>query len=269
MKHLTGNINRRHLLYLLGAGAAGGALCRKVPTAFAAAQPRGTHRRRTIMLDPGHGGLDPGAIGITGVYEKHISLAAAREAARMLEATGRYEVKLTRDDDEFIPLTDRVQRAEAVNADLFLSIHADANHDSHIRGASVFTLSDQASDAGAAALATRENKADRIAGVDISNRDPIVGEILFDLARRQTNNMSLRLASALVDELGRDVPLLNNTHRSAGFVVLKAPDIPSVLVELGVLSNWEEERSLRQPAYQQRLAGSIVRSINDYFEHVS
>jgi len=221
------------------------------------------------MLDPGHGGLDPGAIGITGVYEKHISLAAAREAARMLEATGRYEVKLTRDDDEFIPLTDRVQRAEAVNADLFLSIHADANHDSHIRGASVFTLSDQASDAGAAALATRENKADRIAGVDISNRDPIVGEILFDLARRQTNNMSLRLASALVDELGRDVPLLNNTHRSAGFVVLKAPDIPSVLVELGVLSNWEEERSLRQPAYQQRLAGSIVRSINDYFEHVS
>jgi len=187
----------------------------------------------------------------------------------MLEATGRYEVKLTRDDDEFIPLTDRVQRAEAVNADLFLSIHADANHDSHIRGASVFTLSDQASDAGAAALATRENKADRIAGVDISNRDPSSARFssIWRVGKPITCRSDWHRRSSM--KLGRDVPLLNNTHRSAGFVVLKAPDIPSVLVELGVLSNWEEERSLRQPAYQQRLAGSIVRSINDYFEHVS
>ncbi len=133
----------------------------------------------------------------------------------------------------------------------------------------MFTLSEKASDREAAELAAHENRADLIAGIDLSRHEPAVSEILFDLARRQTNNLSIRLARQLVLELGREVRLLNNTHRSAGFVVLKAPDIPSALVELGCLSNKEEDRLLQQVAYQRKLATSLVRSINDYFDFVA
>ena len=137
-----------------------------------------------------------------------------------------------------------------------------------MRGASVFTLSEKASDAQAAALAASENKVDLIAGIDLSRHAPEVSTILIDLARRQTNNLSIRLARRLVTELGRDIRMLNNSHRSAGFAVLKAPDIPSALVELGALSNRDEERSLRTPSYREKVATSLVRSVNDYFDYV-
>jgi N-acetylmuramoyl-L-alanine amidase len=236
---------------------------------FAFAEPRKPARRRIVALDPGHGGIDPGAISPSGVYEKDVALATARELARALEATRRYRVHLTRADDEFVPLHERVERARAAKAELFLSIHADALPNQSLRGASVFTLSEQASDKEAAALAQRENKADLIAGIDLSRHAPEVSSILLDLARRQTNNLSIRLARRVVDELGRQVTMLQNSHRSAGFAVLKAPDIPSALVEIGCLSNRQEERELRQAAYQRRVATGLLRSVNDYFEFVA
>lgn len=223
-------------------------------------------RRRTVVLDPGHGGIDPGAIGLSGVYEKDLALDAARLVARQLEASKRYRVVLTRTSDEFVPLQDRVARARAADGDLFLSIHADALPDPGMRGASVFTLSEKASDKEAAALAARENKVDLIAGIDLSRHAPEVSSILIDLARRQTNNQSIRLARRLVNDLGQDVRMLNNSHRSAGFAVLKAPDIPSALVEMGCLSNRQEEHALRMPSYRQKVAIGIARSINDYFD---
>jgi len=233
-----------------------------------AAAPKVTVRRRTVVLDPGHGGIDPGAIGLSGVYEKDLVLDAARLVAQQLDATRRYRVVLTSTSDEFVALQDRVARARAADGDLFLSIHADALPDPDMRGASVFTLSEKASDAQAAALAARENKVDLIAGIDLSRHAPEVSSILIDLARRQTNNQSIQLARHLVDDLGRDVAMLNHSHRSAGFAVLKAPDIPSALVEMGCLSNRVEERALRTPTYRRKVAAGIARSINDYFESV-
>jgi len=268
MKGGETGFDRRGFLRLLSASAVGVAAWSHASGVFAETLTRTTRKSRLVMLDPGHGGIDPGAIGVSGIYEKNIAFATAHEVGRLLEATGRYRVRLTRSGDQFVPLGERVERAQAAGADLFLSIHADAIPDSSIRGASVFTLSEKASDAEAAALAAHENKSDLIAGVDLSRHEAVVSEILFDLARRQTNNLSLRLARELVAELAQEVPLLNNTHRSAGFAVLKAPDIPSALVELGCLSNTQEERALRQISYQHKLAQSIVRSIADYFERV-
>ena len=220
---------------------------------------------RVIALDPGHGGIDPGAISPHRIYEKDITLPAARELARQLDATGRYRTVLTRRGDIFVPLRRRVARARADRADLFLSIHADALPDSTIRGLSVYTLSNEASDRATAALATRENKDDFIAGIRLSRQPREIGAILVDLARRQTNNLSLTLARAIVAELGRAVPLLEKPHREAGFAVLSAPDLPSALVELGCLSNPEDERLLRQRSYQQLLARGLTHAIDDYF----
>ena len=260
-------LTRRSALKWVGRIAAASATATWWPGAFAkAATAKAQPARRIVVLDPGHGGIDPGAIGITGAYEKEITLTTVELAAGLLEATRRYKVVLTRRDDEFIALEDRVARARAARGDLFLSVHADAIPDAGVRGASVFTLSEHASDAEAAALAQRENRADLIAGIDLSRHTPEVSSILLDLARRQTNNESIVLARKLVAELGRDVRLLNNSHRSAGFVVLKAPDIPSALVELGCLSNRDEEKLLRVATYQKKLATSILRSVNDYFD---
>ena len=261
-------MDRRELLRLLGGAAAALGVA---PAALAEPRPTKTpvSKAHLVMLDPGHGGLDPGAIGLSGVYEKEVALATAREVARLLAASKRFRVELTRRDDEFIALPDRVAQARAAGAELFLSIHADALPDAGVRGASVFTLSEKASDKEAAELAARENKADLIAGIDLSRHEPVVSEILLDLASRETNNLSIRLARELVSELGRDVRLLNNTHRSAGFAVLKAPDVPSALVELGCLSNRVEDRLLQQTSYQRKLATGIARSVNDYFDFVA
>jgi N-acetylmuramoyl-L-alanine amidase len=252
-------IDRRTVLRFVGAAAASLAGGRA-----ALAVPR--RQRPLIMIDPGHGGIDPGCIGVSGIYEKDITLATARAFARELEGAGRYRVKLTRDDDEFVPLAERVERARAAGADLMLSIHADALPEQHLRGASVFTLSDEASDRAAAALAARENKDDFVAGIDLSRHAPEVSNILFDLARRETNNESIRLARDLITELGRRVRLLNHSHRSAGFAVLKAPDIPSALVEIGCLSNREEEALLQSLPYQRKVTAGLMQSVNDFFD---
>jgi N-acetylmuramoyl-L-alanine amidase len=262
-------LDRRTLLRLLGCTILGVASLKLAPEAFAEQVLARRGKPRLVVLDPGHGGIDPGAIGYSGVYEKEIALATAHDVARQLEATRRYHVMLTRTDDEFVRLEDRVAFARARGADLFLSIHADALPEAGVRGASVFTLSEKASDKEAAELAASENKADLVGGVDLSRHEPVVSEILFDLARRQTNNLSIRLARDLVAELGREVRMLNHSHRSAGFVVLKAPDIPSALVELGCLSNREEDGLLQQSPYQRKLARSLVRSINDYFDSMA
>lgn len=228
-------------------------------------EPAGDERP-LIAIDAGHGGVDPGAIGTSGVYEKEITLAMARELKKQLEKTGRYRVLLTRDSDVFVRLRDRIAIARAAGADLFISLHADAHPTGDLRGASVYTLSEQASDAEAAALARQENKADLIAGIDLSNENEIVTNILIDLAQRETKNLSVRFASLLVDELKRDTLLLRNSHRFAGFAVLKAPDVPSVLVELGYLSSDKDEAQLRSAKHRAKLGGAIVRAIDGFFE---
>ncbi|MBV9521816.1 MAG: N-acetylmuramoyl-L-alanine amidase [Alphaproteobacteria bacterium] len=264
-------MGRRALLRSLAAASAclAGGRVLSPAAAHAQAKFKPSPRKHIVVLDAGHGGIDPGAIGLSGIYEKEIALTTTKLLAQALEASRRYTVVLTRSDDEFIALQDRVARARAAQGELFLSIHADALPDPDMRGASVFTLSEKASDREAAALAARENKADLIAGIDLSRHAPEVSTILIDLARRQTNNLSIGLARRLVGELGHEVRLLNNSHRSAGFAVLKAPDIPSALVELGALSNRDEDRALRTPAYRQRLATSLARSVNDYFDFVA
>jgi len=220
-----------------------------------------------IAIDPGHGGVDPGTQGTSGVYEKWITLAAARELARQLKATGRYRVVLTRDRDVFVPLPQRVAIARKAGADLFISLHADSIANHKVRGASIYTLSENASDAETAALAAKENKADVIAGIDLSSQvyDAEVANILIDLAQRQAKNESGKFVEALVPELGKSVRLLRKTHRYAGFRVLKAPDVPSVLIEMGYLSNPRDERMLRTPKTRAKLMAAIRRAIDRYF----
>jgi N-acetylmuramoyl-L-alanine amidase len=222
--------------------------------------------RPLVAIDAGHGGVDPGAIGASGAYEKEITLAMALELKKQLEKTGRYRVLLTRDSDVFVRLRDRIAIARAAKADLFVSLHADAHPTGDLRGASVYTLSEQASDAEAAALAAQENKSDVIAGVDLSNENEVVTNILIDLAQRETKNLSARFAALLVEELKRDTLLLRNSHRFAGFAVLKAPDVPSVLVELGYLSSSKDEAQLRSKKHRAKLGGAIVRAIDSFFE---
>lgn len=230
------------------------------------AKPVPPRAKPIIVIDPGHGGVDPGALGAGGSYEKTITLTMAREVKRLLEATGRYQVVLTRDADAFVPLRARIQIARRVHGDVFISLHADSHAKDVTRGASVYTLSETASDAEAEALAQRENKVDLIAGVDLSKESEVVTGILIDLAQRETMNLSARFAGILVDEMARSTLLLRNTHRFAGFAVLKAPDVASVLVELGYLSNGADEALLKTKAHRKKLAEAIRRALDRYFE---
>ena len=224
-----------------------------------------SNRRPVIALDPGHGGIDPGAIGVSGVREKDIALAASRELKKALEKTGRYKVVMTRSRDVSLGLRQRIARARRAAADVFVSLHADSIGRSDVRGLSVYTLSERASDREAATLAEKENKADLIIGMDLSNESEDVRNILIDLAQRESLNLAAHLAAKLISELRREVKLLRNTHRFAGFAVLKAPDIPSVLLEMGYLSNREDERALQQSRYRAKLTLSIVRALDAYF----
>lgn len=218
-----------------------------------------------IVIDAGHGGPDPGSIGGKRTREKDVTLAIAREIRKQLVATGKYKVIMTRDRDIFIKLAGRVDIARQNYADLFVSIHADSHPDKTVSGLSVYTLSETASDKEAAKLAARENKADLIAGVDLGGESTEVSNILIDLAQRETMNLSARFAQGLVKEFGKRINLLRHTHRFAGFAVLKAPDIPSVLIETGYLSNVKDERMLMQPDYQRKIGESLTRTIGDYF----
>jgi N-acetylmuramoyl-L-alanine amidase len=218
-----------------------------------------------VLLDPGHGGKDPGAIGVSGTYEKHIALATATELQRQLMLSGRYRVVLTRTTDFFIPLADRVGIAQRHGAALFVSMHADALTDHRVRGASVYTLSDTASDSQTAALAVRENSADRFAGPTFRNTPPEVARILASLVRQETRRGSTRMAHSVVDAFGNKIPLLQNPDRHAGFMVLKASDIPSVLVEMGFMSNPQDEAALRRAEHRTQVAAAMKRAVDAYF----
>ncbi len=271
---------RRRLLAagvaLLGTGLARGSLAaiphmRRAPRLAPGPAPafgivgRAAPPRPLVMLDPGHGGKDPGAIGVSGTYEKHVAEAAAGALQRRLLASGRYRVALTRGRDVFIPLEDRVGIAEGHQAALFVSMHADALHDPVVRGASVYTLSDGASDAQTAALARTENSADRFAGPGYHGATPEVQRILASLVRQETRAGSAHMAGSVVDAFRPRIALLNNPARHAGFVVLKAADIPSVLVEMGFMSNRADEAALRQPAHLDSVAAAMHQAIDRYF----
>ena len=214
-----------------------------------------------VVIDAGHGGKDAGAISVLGGYEKDVTLAIARLTARRLERGGRVRVKLTRDDDRFIPLGGRVRIARDARADLFISIHADAAPNAEARGASVYTLSAVASDAVAARLAARENKADIIGGVNLGVEAPEVGDIMIDLSRRATGNVSVQFADILQDALSERLRFRGEVHHFAGFQVLKAPDVPSVLLETGYVTNRDDARLLFSGSARQKIADGIARAI--------
>ena len=250
---------------------AAGHVVARLPFSTPPRKPEPAFVRRTVAIDPGHGGVDPGTIGVSGIYEKQITLLVAREIRERLQATGRFRVVLTRDRDVFVRLRERIDIARDSGAELFISIHADAIKNRSTRGLSVYTLSEKASDKEAAALAEKENKADLIAGIDLTRETPEITDILIDLAQRESMNQSARFAAGLVTELRRETKVfkrLRNTHRYAGFTVLKAPDVPSVLLELGFLSNRQDEAVLRRKGYRRKLASAIVRAVDGYFSRV-
>jgi N-acetylmuramoyl-L-alanine amidase len=214
-----------------------------------------------VVIDAGHGGKDVGAISVTGGYEKAITLAIALETAKRLERSGKVRVKLTRADDRFIPLGGRVAIARAARADLFVSIHADSAPNPEARGASVYTLSAVASDAVAARLAARENKADIIGGVNLGVEAPDVGDIMIDLSRRATGNVSVAFAEVLQDELTSRIGFRGEFHHFAGLYVLKAPDVPSVLLETGYVTNTDDAEFLFSDAGRRTVADGTARAI--------
>jgi N-acetylmuramoyl-L-alanine amidase len=229
-------------------------------------QPKPADARPVVVIDPGHGGVDPGAVGVSGVYEKNLTLDYGLALKRALEATGRYRVVMTRDKDLFLKLRERIRVAQEAKGDLFISLHANVHASGKIRGASIYTLSETASDKEAAALAAAENAADVLAGVDLTDQTGDVRNILIDLAQRETMNLSKKFANDLVQEVGQETKLLRNTHRFAGFAVLKSPVVPSVLFEIGYMSNRQEERLLRDPSHRSKIIDSIIRATDGYFE---
>jgi N-acetylmuramoyl-L-alanine amidase len=238
------------------------------PGAPAAQRRRDAEPSRTIVIaiDAGHGGEDPGAIGPGGTYEKNITLAIARKVKARIDAEPNMRGVLIRDGDYFIPLHMRVAKARRVRADLFMSIHADAFVKPHARGSSVFALSERgATSAAARWLAKRENEADLIGGVNLDVRDPYLKRTLLDLSQTATINDSLRLGRTVLKELGTINTLHKDHVEQAGFAVLRAPDMPSILIETAFISNPEEEAKLRSDAYQNRMADAIVRGIKRYF----
>ena len=218
-----------------------------------------------IAVDAGHGGIDNGAIGAaTKTEEKHVTLAFAQKLADKLNTVDGVKAFLTRDKDEFLSLPQRVQLARHGKANLFISVHADTLRQKDVRGATVYTISDKASDSLAADLAERENLSDEIAGIPLSDEPTEVADILIDLTRRETQAFSISLARTVVASFEGEVRLINNPHRHAGFRVLQAPDVPSVLLELGFLSNKEDEKLLLDPEWQAKVADLIVKAVERY-----
>jgi N-acetylmuramoyl-L-alanine amidase len=224
-------------------------------------------RLLTIAIDAGHGGEDPGASGANGSREKDITLALAKKLKQKLDAQENMRGVLIRDSDYFVPLVQRVVKARALKADLFLSIHADAFIKPHARGSSVFALSENgATSAAARWLAKKENEADLVGGINIDVKDPFLKRTLIDLSQTASINDSLKLGHAVLKEIG-GVNTLHKSHvEQAGFAVLKAPDIPSILVETAFISNPEEEKRLNDPDYQDKLVDAIVDGIKAYFD---
>lgn len=238
--------------------------------------PEGESRRRSgkpivdrlviVTLDPGHGGEDPGAVGKRGAYEKNVTLAIAKRLKARIDAEPNMRAVLTRDSDFFVPLHSRVQKARRVQSDLFVSIHADAWIKPDARGSSVFVLSERgASSSQARWLAQKENAADLVGGVNLAVKDPYLARTLLDLSQTATINDSLKFGKFVLSELGQINTLHKGSVEQASFAVLKAPDIPSILVETAFISNPEEELKLTDERYQDRMADAIVRGIRQYF----
>jgi len=233
----------------------------------AAAAPPEKRDLPVVVIDPGHGGVDPGAAGPAGASEKDIVLAFAKRLKEKIEASGARRVVLTRDDDTFISLPGRVKVARENGASLMISIHADTLADPFgVRGATIYTLSERASDKEAERLAEKENRADLIAGVDLSEEPEEVAGILFDLARRETKAFTTQFARGLVKELKEAAKLNKNPLRSAGFRVLKAPDVPSVLLELGYLSSPEDAKLMMSDKWREQATGAVAEAVERYFD---
>jgi N-acetylmuramoyl-L-alanine amidase len=230
------------------------------------AAPAAGDTRPVIVLDPGHGGIDNGTKSTNGESEKSIVLEFALRLRDIIGKSGKYRVLMTRTDDTFVPLADRVAFARAQQAALFISIHADAlpRGEGDAQGASVYTLSETASDAEAARLAETENRADVIAGIDLTAEPDDVADILIDLARRETKGFSVKLARSVIDSMRNVTRMHKNSLKSAGFRVLKAPDIPSVLIELGYVSNKDDIKSLTSPEWRERTAEAMAEAIDRY-----
>ena len=223
-------------------------------------------RRITVAIDPGHGGEDPGAIGSRGTYEKNVALAIAKKLKRIVDAEPGMRAMLTRDDDYYVPLAARVQKARRVQADLFVSIHADAFRESRARGSSVFALSESGATSTAAKwLAQKENAADLIGGVNLDIRDPVLARTLLDLSQTAQISDSLKVGRHMLDSIGAMNTLHKSAVEQAGFAVLKAPDIPSILVETAFISNPDEELRLRSDRHQGKFAESMGDGIRRYF----
>ena len=229
--------------------------------------PTKTAAHHIIAIDPGHGGIDPGTSSADGVFEKRITLEEGLALKSALEATGRYSVVMTRAEDRFVPLQDRVRIAREAKAELFVSLHCDAMEGRDAHGATVYTLSQTASDAVSARIAASENNADALGGVNLAAQADGVADILIDLSMRSSMNESNRFAEILVHQFGDGQIRLqeNIPHRSAGFAVLKAPDMPSVLIEMGYLSDPGDAQLLTNPAHQKILAGTITEGIDRFF----
>lgn len=223
--------------------------------------------RPLIVLDPGHGGIDNGTKGSGGELEKDVVLAFTQTLREKLESSGKYRVAMTRSDDTFIPLAERVRFARSRNAGLFISVHADAlpRREGQAEGATVYTLSENASDAEAARLAEAENKADVIAGVDLTTEPDDVANILVDLAQRETKTFSMQFARTLVGELKAAARLHKHPLKSAGFKVLLAPDVPSVLLELGYMSTKDDLKQLTSAAWRARTAQALAQAVDSFF----
>ncbi|MGI9392928.1 MAG: N-acetylmuramoyl-L-alanine amidase [Parvibaculales bacterium] len=223
--------------------------------------------RRIIVIDPGHGGVDPGASS-RHVKEKDIVFFFSQELYRQLKATGRYEPRLTRNQDVYIGLRQRVEMARKQKASLFISIHADAVKRNTANGLSVYTLSEKASDHEAASLARKENRSDIIAGINFEGQPQEVTDILIDLAQRETKNLSVSFTQLLLQSAEKVTPLLERPHRFAGFRVLKAPDVPSVLVELGFLTNRKDQKKLQNKGWHRTVSKQFIKAIDAYFQQL-
>jgi len=229
-----------------------------------ASRPVAAHKT-VIALDPGHGGMDPGASSRDGLHEKEVVLAFAEALKEALLATGHYDVVMTRDDDHFLKLEDRVKFARDHKADLFIAIHADTLDDASVRGTTLYTVSDKASDGVAEALAQKENRSDIIAGMDLGNQKQNVANALINLAQRESKSQAMLFARKAVGEIKPVTELTSQPIRSAAFVVLKAPDIPSVLMELGYLSNKSDRAMLASADWRKGMAQAMARAIDTYF----
>ena len=230
------------------------------------AQGKASRRPIIVVIDPGHGGEDPGAVGRRGTYEKNVTLAIARRLKALIDAEPGMRAMLTRDDDYYVALGARVQKARRVQADLFISVHADAFTTPSARGSSVFARSVHGATSSAArGLAQRENEADLIGGVNLEHREPMLAQTLLDLSQTAQINDSLRVGRSVLEGIGAVNALHKGSVEQAGFAVLKAPDIPSILIETAFISNPEEEQKLKSDVHQQRFAESILRGVKRYF----